>query len=264
MALIVVVGFEPATLSRRARADGDWIDFRQSGRFSIRSEIPIDRFQAIRSCLTSLKDHESDIIATLRLSRSAQPVLIYLLANRRSFQTEVGRVAPEAVRRKAVFIRGDENTDTPGRVYVYLHSGTVTDLRHEVTHAILHSTLPFLPLWMDEGLAEYFEAPQAERASGHVHQRSVKLSARLPLGRVSSLERLEQKQKLSAVSERDYRDAWAWTHFLLHGPENNQRLLTLYLQSIEAHTPPGPFSKQLQRVDPKAATRLTSHFKSWK
>ena len=31
------------------------------------------------------------------------------------------------------------------------------DLRHEATHALLHVAVGDLPLWLDEGLAEYFE-----------------------------------------------------------------------------------------------------------
>src|SRR5262249_2533216 len=34
-----------------------------------------------------------------------------------------------------------------------------TDLRHELTHALLHSVLKDVPLWLDEGLAGYFELP---------------------------------------------------------------------------------------------------------
>ena len=117
---------------------------------------------------------------------------------------------------------------------------------------------------LDEGLAEYFEVPARERASGNPHQRSVKLSTRLPLGRLSSLERLEKKQRLSAISERDYRDAWAWTHFLVHGTPESPQLLHLYLQAIEEHSPPGPMSVVLRQQYADPAARLTSHFKSWK
>ena len=41
------------------------------------------------------------------------------------------------------------------------------DLRHECTHALLHAVLPAVPLWLDEGLAKYFEVQRASRAYGH-------------------------------------------------------------------------------------------------
>ena len=47
------------------------------------------------------------------------------------------------------------------------------DLRHETTHAVLHGLLPMVPLWLDEGLAEYFEAPEANRLQRHPHFKAV-------------------------------------------------------------------------------------------
>ena len=44
-------------------------------------------------------------------------------------------------------------------VYTYWGNRIQQDLRHELTHAILHSVLKDVPLWLDEGLAEYFEVP---------------------------------------------------------------------------------------------------------
>lgn len=245
---------------RQASAAGDWVDYHHVGRFHIRAEFRIERFQAISTFIDSLEDHEADVVTTLGLSRSKQPIVIDLLLNRRSYQACLTESAPEALRRKAAFVRGEGM----GRVYVYLHASIVADLRHEVTHAILHSSLPFLPLWLDEGLAEYFESPAAGRVSGNPHQRSVRTSIRLPFGRLSSLERLEKKRRLSAVTERDYRDSWAWTHFLLHGPPEAKQLLHRYLESIEAHTPPGPLSTQLRQLYAEPEAHLAAHFSSWK
>ena len=241
-------------------AQGDWVDYRQVGRLHVRSEFRIDRLQNVESLVESLEDHETDIVTTLELSRSNKPILVHLFANRRSYQTCLAKSAPEAMRRRAAFVRGKD----VGRVYVYAHKDVVTDLRHEVTHAVLHSTLPFLPLWLDEGLAEYFEMPGSERASGHPHQRSVKLSVRLPLGRLSRLEELEKKRQLSAITKRGYRDSWAWTHFLMHGSPAATRLLPRYLESIEAHSPPEPMSVVLRQSCSDPTARLTAHFKSWK
>ena len=239
-------------------AQGDWVACRQIGRFHVRSEYRIERFQNVGSFVESLEDHEADIVATLMLTRSQEPILVHLFANRRTYQTSMAKLAPEAVRRQAAFVRGKN----VGRVYVYLHGGIVTDLRHEVTHAILHSTLPFLPLWLDEGLAEYFEVPASKRASGNPHQRGVKLSTRLPFGRLTSLETLEKKRQLSTITERGYRDSWAWTHFLIHGPRAG--LLPRYLGSIEAHTPPEPMSVLMRANYSDPSASLRAHFKSWK
>ena len=49
-------------------------------------------------------------------------------------------------------------------VYTYFNPQLEVDLRHEATHALLHLAIAELPLWLDEGLAEYFEVPEESAA----------------------------------------------------------------------------------------------------
>ncbi|HEY3787752.1 MAG TPA: hypothetical protein VGL71_02805, partial [Urbifossiella sp.] len=42
-------------------------------------------------------------------------------------------------------------------VYTWIGDHLRTDLRHELTHALLRSVLKEVPLWLDEGLAGFFE-----------------------------------------------------------------------------------------------------------
>ena len=241
-------------------ASGNWSDYRQSGRFHIRAEVRVDQTPDLQRFIASLADHEADVISTLQLSRNDRPILINVFESRRSYLEFISKQAPEGKRRRALFVQSEDH----GSVYAYVHSDMLTDLRHETTHAILHSSLPFLPLWLDEGLAEYFEVPAQQRASNHPHQGRVKLAARFRLTWRPSLVRLEAKRDLSGLGARDYRESWAWLHFLLHGPGEAKDVLLQYLASIEAHTPPGPFSKHLRNVWPDPERELTAHLRSWK
>ena len=45
-------------------------------------------------------------------------------------------------------------TDTRLTVYAYWGDRVAEDLRHEVTHGYLHTMVPHVPLWLDEGLAQ--------------------------------------------------------------------------------------------------------------
>lgn len=242
-----------------ARA-GDWIDFRHSDRYLVQSEFPIDSHPGLSRFLNEPEAHEADIRATLGLEPSRQLIVIYLFASRRAFLQEIRDVAPEATGRRAVFVKGESS----GQVYCYRHADLLTDLRHELTHAVLHSMLPFLPLWLDEGLAEYFETPRAERASGHQHQKQVVLSSKIGLIWYPSLRKLEARDDLSEIRLRHYREAWAWVHFLLHGPPNEKQLLQRYLAAIQALELPGPLSHHLQRTVAHPEAALTAHFRSWK
>jgi hypothetical protein len=242
------------------RASDTWVDRQVIGRFQLRSEFPIRQSRVLTEFLQTLPRHEADIAATLGLRLNHKPIVINVFQTQRSYQEFIARQVPEGRNRRALFVKAE----THGSVYAYLHTDIMTDLRHETTHAILHSSLPFLPLWLDEGLAEYFEVARDQRASGNPHLRRTKLDARLVIAWRPSLVRLETVRDQSAMTSRNYRESWAWVHFLLHGPDESRTTLTHYLAGIEAYDPPGPLSTKLRKIWPKPERQLTSHLKSWK
>ena len=147
-------------------------------------------------------------------------------------------------------------------VFAYRSRQFSVDIRHECTHALLHTTLPMVPLWLDEGLAEYFEVAPGDRAFNNPHLPGVRWAARL--GVVSRLESLEKKGDLSKMGGSEYRNAWAWVHFMLHGPKEAHDELVRFLADIQVHTPPGLLSERLKRRLPDLKRRFAAHFRSWK
>src|SRR6056297_815659 len=103
------------------------------------------------------------------------------------------RYFPDVPSRQALFIK----RRGPGMVFAYRGHEFEVDLRHETTHAVLHSLLPMVPLWLDEGLSEYFEVPAVQRASGHPHLRAIRNQVRWQ--RVANIRRLESCYELSAM-----------------------------------------------------------------
>ena len=247
-------------LSSMGHAADSWVDRQITGRFQLRSEVPIRQTRVLREFMQELPQHEADIASTLGLRPNHQPIVINVFHSRRSYDRFIAQHAPEGRSRRALFVK----SETHGSVYAYLHEDILTDLRHEATHAILHSSLPFLPLWLDEGLAEYFEVARDQRVSGNPHLRRTKLDARLILAWRPNLERLETVRNQKSMTTRNYRESWAWVHFLLHGPAEARKTLARYLAGIEAHYPPGPLSSQLRKLWSNPERQLTSHIKSWK
>ena len=147
-------------------------------------------------------------------------------------------------------------------VYVYRHDELEIDVRHECTHALLHASLPVVPLWLDEGLAEYFEVPPDKRAFDHPHFRSLRWNMRL--GMVRDVESLELPKDLSEMGAFEYRFAWAWVHFMLHGPEAAHATLVNYLADVRRGAPTEPFSARVARSMPDAPDRMAQHFKHWR
>ena len=146
-------------------------------------------------------------------------------------------------------------------VFAYRGEDFETDVRHECAHALLNASLPMVPLWLDEGLAEYFEVVPGRRTSGSPHLTMIKWNARL--GRVPSLESLEQLHELSDMTSTHYRSAWAWIHFMLHGPEPARQELIRYLADIRDFIPPGQLSHRLHRRMPDLEQQFAKHFKNW-
>ncbi|MCA9266941.1 MAG: DUF1570 domain-containing protein [Planctomycetales bacterium] len=201
---------------------------------------------------------EQDVSHTLGIPHSDEPMHVYLFGNQLLYRQYLGQYFPAVPYRRALFVKNRG----PGMVFAHLNQEFAVDLRHESTHAVLHSSLPMVPLWLDEGLAEYFEAPQAERASGNPHLNGVKWAVRF--GRVPSLEQLEAKADLSEMDRGDYRNSWAWTHFMLHGSREAHDELVSYLADIRASTPPGVLSERLRRRVPDMDRRFLDHFRNWR
>jgi hypothetical protein len=160
--------------------------------------------------------------------------------------------------RRALFVKGSG----PGRVFVYRHDDLPIDVRHEGTHALLHASLPMVPLWLDEGLAEYFEVPPEERAYDNQHLGALRWDLRL--GNLPRINVLEAKGNLADMSATDYRHAWAWVHFMIHGPKEARDELIGFLGDIRMSTPPGKLSERLARRLPNPEKLLVQHFKAWR
>jgi hypothetical protein len=165
---------------------------------------------------------------------------------------------PEGANRPALYVQGPD----VGHVFVYRRWGFETDVRHECTHAVLHNSLPYIPLWLDEGLAEYFEEPPEDRAGNHPHLDSLRRA--MFFGWRPNLRRLEELSSLTDMGAREYQESWAWAHFMLHGPDDVQAVLTEYLAAIQNGEYAGPLSDRLPALNGRTAeARLLNHLRSW-
>ena len=241
--------------SASVRAAENWVDFCHVAPFHCRSEYRLDNCQETLEELVRLK---ADVEKTLQLQGGESSLQLNLFKTRRNYRRYLFNRIPDAVNRRALYVKGPDG----GQVFVYRSSHLQTDLRHEATHAVLHAALPYLPLWLDEGLAEYFEAPASKRVDGHPHMRSLRWAIRF--GWRPRLAALDKKQDHSEMTRNDYRDAWACVHFLLNNSKQSKQVLIEYLNDINSGTPPGEFSKRLHAKIPEVNTLQRKHFKNWK
>lgn len=243
--------------STQALGSPRWVEQFQQGPFVFRSEFAIKRGPLTRD----LAQIKTELETKLGLKVGDDPIEVNLFSDSRSYRAFMQRNVPEAISRRALFVK----TPTGSRVYAYKNASFDTDVRHECTHALIHNSVQFIPLWMDEGLAEYFELKAGTRvrpARLNDIRRAIQWS-RLT-GSRSSLKRLESLNDIKQMGASEYRDSWAWIHFLLNDTKHKsaaQTALVGYLAEIQKGNPPGAFSHYLTRRLPGSETKLVQHFR---
>ena len=149
---------------------------------------------------------------------------------------------------------------TPRRLAVYTFWGDriQEDLRHEFTHGILHSSLKRVPLWLDEGLAEYFEVV-GPKPGGVNTEYADRLAAAVANGWQPDLERLEQLEHVADMQRVDYEQAWAWVHFLMHGHPRGPEVLKQYLGNLAQRPYAGLLGPRIGESIPDADRLLLAY-----
>jgi hypothetical protein len=234
-------------------AEPAWVDVRQLGPFICHATFSLDEYQRL---LGELPDLQRELTRTLGVPAATQPIHIYLFADADAHRRYIAERFPTVPYRRALFVKVDASQG----VYAYRQEELDIDLRHECTHALLHAVLADVPLWLDEGLAEYFEMPPGQRAYDHPHLESLRWNMRL--GVMRSVEKLEEREDLGDMGPLDYRYSWAWVHFMLHGPEAAHHALVGYLADLRRPSA-GRLSARLAGGVPNAPERLVQHFKYW-
>ena len=255
LAIVVLLTVVPSVGSRQCKGDGGWADTRVSGPFTCRADFPLN---SVENLLSELAELQNDLVRCLGVRPAAEPIELYLFHDQRTYKQYLRRHLADVPYRRALYLK----KGGPGIVLAYVSPQLEVDLRHECTHALLHSSLPMVPLWLDEGLAEYFELAPAKRAYDNPYLSTIRWNVRL--GILPKLEKLESKHDVGSMGGADYRNAWAWTHFILHGsPEAHQELVA-FLEDISASSPPGLLSQRLRLRVPDIDRKLAAHFRGLK
>lgn len=250
-ALAVITGSARLGFGQRV---APWVDQVRAGPFLCRSHFRLDVHQDLFEELAHL---QSELTRTLGVQAAQKPIDLFFFSDQASYQKYFQRTFPEIPYRRALFVK----TDGHAMVFAYRHGDFYVDVRHESTHALLHAVLPRVPLWLDEGLAEYFELPAPERPGGQNHLSDLRWNMRL--GIFPTLASLERCQEIAEMRRREYRFSWAWVHFMLHGPVAAHRVLVQTLADIGAARAVDSLDVRLHRAIPEVESRFIAHFKTW-
>jgi hypothetical protein len=225
------------------------------GQFVFLSDFEVNRDQPL---FRELADLREQVYKELELPSSSTLIQVHLFQDRERYERFMQAKYPELPKRRAFFVAQAHTVGGTADLIVYTFWGERVrqDLRHELTHALLHCILKAVPLWLDEGLAEYFELPPHLQGINQQHLEQVR-STSLPFK--PDLAQLEQLVEIEQMTPVEYREAWAWVHLMLRDRPEAKAVLTDYLQQLRLNPSPGPLQPRLAAVYPDLADALTRH-----
>lgn len=245
---VLLLFLSPSTLSAQHR----WPDERQAEQFLCHADFSLAARQPLLAELVAL---QHDLSLVLGAQPPHEYIHLFLFQEKHTYQEYLQQYFPRVPYRRALFIKARG----PGMVFAFAGADLEIDVRHECTHALLHAWLTGdLPLWLDEGLAEYFEVARGQRAADHPHHGLIRVA--YESGQPPRIEALEALSKVEEMGRAEYRDAWALVHFMLHGPPAAREELLSYLQILHKNEVSEPLSHRLRRRIPDLDRQLAIHF----
>ena len=240
------------------------------GYVNCQSDFPLGDMETFR---TEIRDLQRDLIEYLGVPAPKEPVILCVFRERKDYVAFLKKNCPQApLNRPALYIK-DQG---PGFVFLQFDEKMILNLRHEMTHAILNASLRNIPIWLDEGLAKYFETEGGKRGLENPFLTQIADRADSFFSPVPSLPHLERLTKVEEMGPAQYRDAWAWTHFLIHYSPQTQQLLGHYLQSLRPERQVGidarkaaeiqrsaPMTTLLKSQVPDYKKKYRDHFIEW-
>ncbi len=204
--------------------------------------------------LEELRLLRTDLLQTLALPASNEPIHVYLFETEQKFDEFMRSSHPNFPLRRAFFVE----SDTRLSVFAFWGDRVAEDLRHETSHGYLHSVMRNIPLWLDEGIAEYFEVPRGTGGLNLPHGQQL-LTMLMTQGWRPNMARLESLTAVGEMRQEDYAESWAWVHWLLHTEPERRVLLQQYLQSIRSQAVYLPLSAAVKSGTPDAEHKLCDH-----
>jgi hypothetical protein len=260
LVVVLLVGFI-SSACQTAGLRGGWPPETSHQRTFVRDQLVIHAdFYLPQShrILDDLVDLRYEIAENLEISLDDRPIEVFLFRDEKKFRQFVQRHV-KLPDRRAFFVKKNQRL----MIFSFWGGRAEEDLRHEVTHGYLHSSFDALPLWIDEGIAEYFEINYREHRINRPHVNLLADAYRKGTWR-PDLKPLEQFNNNASLNQLEYAESWLWIHFLLEYNDQTRKLLITELQRIQ-HAPSAaaqPFSQVIDRQLPEWRSALINHLKS--
>ena len=231
------------------------------GPYVFNTEFPLETRDPM---FRELEELPEQIETELKLPVNAGLIHVFLFDTEEKYHAYLKAKDPKLPLRSAYFFSEPSKLSGAGpdlHVYTWAGPRLRTDLRHELTHALLHGTLKTVPLWLDEGLAGFFEQPPANGGVNPLHLDALRNGETLRDGTAfkGDLARLERLSKVDQMGRPEYQEAWAWVHFMLKGNPKARPVLMEYLQGLRTTANVGSLQPKLEAALGDATPQLTAY-----
>ena len=223
----------------------------RTGPYAIFTNYPLPSDDAVVKQLVALRTEVEDTLG-VNAEPGDHPIEVYILSDRKTYEHFLKFYYPELPQRRAFFIaQGDRRV-----VYTFKGDRLEEDIRHEATHALLNLAVGEIPLWLDEGLAEYFEVASP---GGLNKEHIIRIPRDIEEGWTADLARLETVKSVRTMTPRDYREAWAWVHYMLNESAEGRTALLGYIADLHKSNKPTPLSERLAGTPRDRTQALNGH-----
>ncbi len=213
----------------------------------------------VEAQLAGLAEVHQELNVRLKLPAIQEWIEVYVFDSDQTWRGFLRTHHPKIPYRRALFIK---KKGQRGQLFVYRTAEFAVDIRHEGTHALIDAAVNGVPEWLHEGLAEYFEVAPADRMTGAEWFAPTQRNAKMGISR--KLVSLEKIQNGLAMTNNDYRDAWAWVNFLLNGPPEVRNVLAETFADYARGITPQPISKRVGMRIQNPDTALRGFYRNLK
>jgi hypothetical protein len=240
--IVALVALSAATQATHAEHHENWIAIK-SPHFTVYSNAGEHEGRLVALEFEEIRAMFEQNFPKLRVDSGGKPTIIYALRNEDSLKLLLPTYGQT---KNAMKIAGqyhstyDKNfavvrTDVAGGAQSPYHV-----MYHEYAHELFRLNYRGLPLWLDEGLAEYWGFSDIHNQQAEVGRadpgtiRLLQHSQLLPIATLVSLDSTSPLYNTQDHSGIFYAEAWAAVHYLSMSPElRSQHLLNKYLAALQ-------------------------------
>ena len=156
--------------------------------------------------------------------RSKRPTKVFLFADARRFNAYRDALLQRKVKHvDGMYARGDTSN------FMLFLAGNNLDrvVHHELTHYLVQNSIGELPIWLNEGIADYYAPFRIDGKSMQIGRPMREHLLWLRAGSMIPLQQLLTATKASPIYSEGlfYAQSWALVHYLLAEPERHAKLV---------------------------------------